>query len=518
MNVHVASPLLYEGADWDFDKLQRAYDAIERIGIDELGLDLYRNQIEVITAEQMLDAYAGIGMPVMYKHWSVGKRFAQNEMLYRKGLRGLALEMVINSNPSICYVMEENTMTMQATVLAHAAIGHNHFFKCNDTFRTRTDADAILDYMAFARGFVSQCEERHGVRAVERILDAAHALGDQGVNRAGRGRPRIAQERDRAARRMQEERSAYNDLWRTVPSARAALPGDLDEQAARAALGLPEENLLYFLEKHAPRLKAWERELLRIVRNVSTYFEPQRQTKLMNEGCACWCHYTIMNRLHERGQINDAAMLEFLHLHSSVIFQPDFSDRRYSGINPYALGFAMMRDIERICIEPTDEDRDWFPHMAGNGNPVETLRRAWADFRDESFVRQYLSPQVIRDFHLFKLDDDGEQPEYTVDAIHNARGYKRIRKALARQYDIAWQSPDIQVVDVNLIGDRRLILHHRALNRVLLDENDARHVLQHLADLWGYDVLMKEVDPDTSSVMKEHAAAPRPGIVRQEGN
>ena len=79
------------------------------------------------------------------------------------------------------------------------------------------------------------------------------------------------------------------------------------------------------------------------------------------------------------------------------------------------------------------------------------------------------------------------------------------------RYDIAWTLPDIQVVDVNLAGDRRLILHHRALNRVLLEERDARFVLQHLADLWGYDVLLKEVDPGTDSVLKEHAATPRGG-------
>ncbi len=43
--------------------------------------------------------------------------------------------------------------------------------------------------------------------------------------------------------------------------------------------------------------------------------------------------------------------------HSSVVMQPDFDDRRFSGINPYALGFAMMQDIERIALTPTDEDR-----------------------------------------------------------------------------------------------------------------------------------------------------------------
>jgi len=507
MSTATANRLLYEGADWDFDRLRRAYDAIEQIAVEELGLELYRNQIEVITAEQMLDAYAGVGMPLMYRHWSFGKRFARNEMLYRKGLRGLALEMVINSNPSICYVMEENTMTMQATVLAHAAMGHNHFFKANQAFRSRTDADAILDYLAFAKSFVARCEERHGVKAVERILDTAHSLGDQGVDRFGRReRPQIGKERDRAARRLEEARADYNDLWRTLPGRKPEPAVDLDEQAARQSLGLPEENLLYFLEKHAPRLKDWERELLRIVRNLSSYFEPQRQTKLMNEGCACWCHYTIMNRLHERRLIDDSAMMEFLHLHSSVIFQPDYDDRRFGGTNPYALGFAMMRDVERICTEPSDEDEAWFSDIAGNGRPVETLRRAWADFRDESFIRQYLSPRVIREFHLFKVDDDGEAPELRVDAIHDERGYKRIRRAVATAYDPATDLPYIEIVDVDMHGDRRLMLQHAVRDGQVLDALETRRVLRHIAALWSYPVVLREVDAETDRLIAEHEA------------
>src|SRR3712207_9532821 len=77
----------------------------------------------------MLDAYSSIGMPLFYKHWSFGKHFAQHEAVYRKGLRALAYEIVINSSPCISYIMEENTATMQALVIAHAAFGHNHFFK-----------------------------------------------------------------------------------------------------------------------------------------------------------------------------------------------------------------------------------------------------------------------------------------------------------------------------------------------------------------------------------------------------
>ena len=59
-----------------------------------------------------------------------------------------------------------------------------------------------------------------------------------------------------------------------------------------------------------------------------------------------------MNRLHEKGLLTDGNMVEFLRSHTNVVFQPAFDDPRYSGINPYALGFAMMRDIERICTSP----------------------------------------------------------------------------------------------------------------------------------------------------------------------
>ena len=51
--------------------------------------------------------------------------------------------------------MEENTATMQTLVIAHAAFGHNHFFKNNYLFQQWTDAEGILDYLDFAKGFIA---------------------------------------------------------------------------------------------------------------------------------------------------------------------------------------------------------------------------------------------------------------------------------------------------------------------------------------------------------------------------
>ncbi len=483
-------PLLFEGGEWDFAKLERTYAAIEEIAVDQLGLDVFHNQIEVISSEQMLDAYSSTGLPVNYGHWSFGKRFVRDEAMYRKGYQGLAYEIVINSDPCISYYMEENSMPMQTLVLAHAAFGHNHFFKNNQVFQEWTDASSILDYLEFARRYVAACEERHGVTAVEGVLDAAHALMDQGLFRTPRRNKRDQDLNTQQANRAAHEERAFRDLWRTLPSD----SGTSDERSARidevpvADLDLPEENLLYFLEKHSPRLDEWERELLRIVRVISQYFYPQRLTKMMNEGCACFVHYAIAHELFDRGQITEGTLFEILYHHTNVVFQPDFDDPRSDGsINPYALGFGMMQDIKRICVEPTEEDRAWFPDIAGSGEWLQVLKDAWADHRDESFVRQFLSPKLIRDFRFFALTDDSRLDHYPVNAIHDAQGYERIRNALADSFDPSAGIAELHVTGADLRGDRRLQLEHQQ-HLADLAANERDDVLEYVRSLWGFDV------------------------------
>ncbi|MGP2493612.1 SpoVR family protein [Mesorhizobium sp. PUT5] len=505
------SGLLFSGSDWDFATLSRTHDAIEQVALEDLGLDVYPSQLEIITSEQMLDAYASIGLPLMYRHWSFGKHFLYQELLYRKAGRGLAYELVINSNPCIVYLMEENTMALQALVTAHAAFGHNHFFKNNHLFRQWTDAGAILSYMDFAKSYIAHCEERHGTDAVEAVLDAAHALMDQGVFRYRRP-PKLSSEKQREGirERLDYEARTYNDLWRTLPPAKAdERPDEAEEKAAerKRTLNLPEENILYFLEKNSLILEPWQREILRIVRIIAQYFYPQRQTQVMNEGCATFVHYTIMNTLFDRGRIGEGAMLEILRNHSNVVFQPAFDDPRYSGINPYALGLDMMQDIKRIATEPTPEDRDWFPDIAGSGDWRATLLDAWANHRDESFIRQYLSPALIRKWRFFVLGDAAAEAHYEVGPIHNERGYEKVRTALADSYDIGASRANIQVVDVDLLGDRRLRLLHKVKDGILLDERSRDATLRHIRRLWGYEVSLAGVNMLTGATIYERSTA-----------
>jgi len=488
------SPLLFDQSDWSFETLQTTFDAIEDIALNDLKLNVYPNQLEIISSEQMLDAYSSHGMPLMYKHWSFGKHFARDQMMYQKGYSGLAYEIVINSDPCIAYLMEENTMTMQALVMAHASFGHNHFFKNNYLFRQWTDAEGILPYLDFAKKYIAKCEDEYGTEEVEEILDAAHALMDQGVFRYNRP-PRLS-DADRiaklAARAMHEE-VTFNDIWRTLPNVEENEGEKEERQAEVRNIKLPEENLLYFIEKASPTLHPWQRELVRIVRNVAQYFYPQKQTQVMNEGCATFVHHYIMNKLYDRGQISEGAILEFLHSHSSVVFQPDFNDQRYSGFNPYALGFAMMQDIKRICEDPKDEDREWFPAIAGTGEWRDVLKDAWANFRDESFILQYLSPTVMRDFRMFAITDEAKASHVEISAIHNARGFERVREQLATSYDLGMREANIQVIAADLQGDRTLKLRHHVHNGRTLSKKTRETVEAHIKTLWGHEVTLDEV-------------------------
>src|SRR5690554_7041842 len=176
------------GSEWTFELIRQYDEEIAKCAA-EFGLDTYPNQVEVISAEQMMDAYSSVGMPVGYNHWSFGKQFLSTSKAYQRRQMGLAYEIVINSNPCIAYLMEENTLPMQALVIAHASYGHNSFFRANYLFRTWTDASAIIDSRVFARHYVSECEERYGVDAVEEILDSCHALMNYGVDRYKRPAP-----------------------------------------------------------------------------------------------------------------------------------------------------------------------------------------------------------------------------------------------------------------------------------------------------------------------------------------
>ena len=112
--------------------------------------------------------------------------------------------------------------------------------------------------------------------------------------------------------------------------------------------------------------------------------------------------------------------------------------------------------------------------------------------------------RLMREFRLFAILDDEKSEELEVSAIHDEAGYRHVREALSRQYDLGSREPNIQVWNVNLRGDRSLTLRHTQHHDRPLHDN-AQEVLKHVARLWGFGVRLESVN-SRGEVSKSWAA------------
>jgi spore cortex formation protein SpoVR/YcgB (stage V sporulation) len=359
-------------------------------------------------------------------------------------------------------------------------------------FKQWTQADAIVDYMKFARDYILKCEEIYGIEKVEEVIDACHAISDYGIDKYKKPKKLSPEkEKERFLSALEFERKDYDPLWTTIP-------GYIKKKKkvykrSKKFPKQPEENILYFIEKNSPLLPTWKREIVRICRKVSQYFYPQGQTKMINEGFACFTHYYIVNKLYDEGYLSDGFMLEFIKHHSSVIYQPTYRSKYYSGLNPYTMGFNIFMDIKRICENPTEEDKQWMPQLIGKDWREEILYAA-TNFRDDSFVAQYLSPKVIRDMRLFSIDDDEKQARLNISSIHDGVGYKKIIEVLSNQYNRERYIPDIQITDYAKHGDRSLTLTHFKREGKAINYIDAEEVTYNIYKLWDFPVYLISED------------------------
>lgn len=481
------SNLLFEsGDDWTIPSIARVCDEVEKIGREELKVDLYPNEVDIVDSEGMINCHALIGMPFLYNHWSFGKSFIKTQKQYTKGYTNLAYEMVINSNPVINFLLDQNDMLTQTMVLAHSSVGHNSFFKNNYLFKKFTQADAIINYIKFAKGYVQKCEEKYGELEVEEWLDSCHAIQNQGINTSVR-RTKKKEELDEELLLIKESEELvqkYDLLWEsTVPKTKKD-PSLFDNDGR---LNKPEENILYFIETHADWLPQWKREIIRIVWKINQYFGFQGITKTSNEGWAVFVHYYVMTRLYEKGLIDNGSYIQFLQSHSNIITQASFDKKWYSGFNPYSLGYNIYRDIKRICQKPTEEDLHYFPGLKGV-DWVDGVKDAMMNYSDSTLISQYLSPKVIRDMKLFAIEDVRENDYVTVTEIHDEIGYSNIRQSLSTRHERNYIVPNVQIVAADLDGSRTLTLKYFPYNERDLDIRNLDETYQHITNLWGFEV------------------------------
>ncbi len=463
------SKLLYVGYEWDLSTIKRLWKEIDVIG-KSYGLDYHQPQIELVSPEGMIDAYMLNGLPTGYNHWSYGKQYLSHEEREEGGQSHLAFEMIINSQPPIMYCSENNSATMQALVLAHAGVGHADFFKNNELFKLHADSKSILKYCEYAKKYISECEEIYGQDKITKLLDAAHSFQNYGVNKFIRS----GIDKKKLIKKNKENREKFEIENHSI----LFEDGKLNLVSEEAG-SFPEENILWFIEKYSPILDLRQKEIVRIVRKLAQYFFPQPRTKIMNEGWATFWEYKILTDLYNKGMITSGAYLEFIHLYSSgTLQQPG------TRINPYALGMAIWKDIKRICLNPDKEDLRIFPFIA-NTDWIETFKGIRRDYVDSSFILQYLSPKVVRDFKFVCIKNDNNEEFMEVTEIHSDEDFYEFRRKLSNSLNMENYFPRIEIKSCDFKGDRLVHLEYKRSDdgREISDDRD---MMSHYFNvLWG---------------------------------
>lgn len=478
----------FKGETWTVQDIENFWEVIDSIGKD-WGITYPKTQIEILSSDQMVETIATIGTPCSYDHWSIGKRAVHLHNDYAHGKSGLALELIINSDPTIMYIAENNTLIQQGLVLAHAGIGHGSVFKHNHLFKRWTHATSILDYLTFAKNYIKDCEIKHSPGAVEWMLDRCHALQDYGISH--HKRLRIKDYKDRQASLVKESQSI--DLNILNASYKADISGRINKlnkalDTEEAIYQFPEENILYFLEKNSPVLSKWQREVIRINRKIAEYFYPQRKTKILHEGWATFIEQQVFNELFNRGHIDEGGYMEFLRDHSNVIYQPAYNSPYYSGsINPYAIGFHIFNDLYRMTIKPTSADWKAYPELCET-DWKESLMEIVKNYTDEDFISRYLTSGVIDKFKLFIPKVDLDASEITIEGTSFDEG--AIREVLAASLNMHSYQPMLQIEEYNTDFDEALRIGVINYKDRVYDEQALRELGRYIYELWGSKVIM----------------------------
>jgi stage V sporulation protein R len=177
--------------------------------------------------------------------------------------------------------------------------------------------------------------------------------------------------------------------------------------------------------------------------------------------------------------------------------------REYSSLNPYALGFAAWNEIKRVCESPTDEDREYLPDIAGK-DWLKTFHDTMQDYRDESFLLQFLTPKLVRDFRFMNIQSREGLDHWNVANTAGPEDFKSIRTELSAAYRLETSMPEISVVRYAHDTDRKLVLQHQSYSGKMLLKAQAEQTLKHLRLLWGFDVSLETVDQSGRTLAAFH--------------
>ena len=283
----------------ELKRLVRLEERIMQIAVEEMGLVTCPLEFDVVPAQKLLEIMS-YSIPTNCSSWKFGRDYEKARTIYENVNPSLPYEVIINNDPARAYLMKTNTFAIQVLIIAHC-VGHSSFFTMNEFFKnTRKD---IMDFMSEATLRFNKYEKKYGIDAVEKIVDAGHALyfhsspfdNETEIEKL----KRIFKQERKEAHAI--DKSQFGILSNPVLSKQKP---DMDIELYNSKLYQdlkdrtpiePTEDFLRYIIDNSLVLEDWSRDILETLREVGRYFWPQMKTKFANEGFACVSGDTLID-------------------------------------------------------------------------------------------------------------------------------------------------------------------------------------------------------------------------------
>jgi spore cortex formation protein SpoVR/YcgB (stage V sporulation) len=209
-----------------------------------------------------------------------------------------------------------------------------------------------------------------------------------------------------------------------------------------------DKDVIGFVARESRFLDDWQREVLFMLRAEMLYFWPQLETKIMNEGWASYWHLRLMEQL----DLGDDEIIDFAKMNAGVV-QPGQGQ-----LNPYFLGLRMLQYIERK-------------------QGTEALFAIRETDSDISFVRNYLTQELVREMDLFVFRREDQVYKATATDVEQVRNQLILSRTNGG-------FPYLTAKDGDFHGRGELLLVHR-YEGLELDRKYVERTLPLVYKLWG---------------------------------
>ena len=321
----------------------------------------------IVTNRDMLELSPKGMIPTLYDYWV-------NDLEIIKGTKEYELyphnpyETVINSKPALSFYNDNNPDWLNVMIFYHV-LGHIDFMQNNNYFRKTWDDDFVGQALADKR-LISNLRSTHG-RWVDYVIEFTRGIDNitgyyQELSLLDKEKPNkiskvdyffnifLQQVINVKTPLYLKEIDNYNKIITTNPkkssrkidnlfitNIKAQYPefeSSYDKYVKEAKI--KPVDLIKYLIENSNFLKKdenkWMKLVMEIVRNTALYFEPQRRTKIINEGWSTYWH----NELFIKDDRIKGHEADFARINAYVTSIPKV------GLNPYAIGYRLFEFIK----------------------------------------------------------------------------------------------------------------------------------------------------------------------------